>query len=634
MVVMLKLRELIEMEILNTELVGVDKEIYDFLNLDDPKSFLLFAGAGSGKTRTLVNVLQKIRDDRLQTLIENGQKVAVITYTNAACNEIQHRLEYDPIFAVSTIHSFIWGLIKPFTSDIKGFLKVKLKNDIEDLTVKINKARDKNGKTALTNARSRDSKQKRLNELKDIESFTYSPSSNKTGIGTLNHSEVISIGAVFIAEQELMQSVLINRYPILLIDESQDTNKALLEAFIYVQKNNKSYFSLGLFGDMMQRIYSGGKEDLTSSLPADWETPEKIINYRSPKRVITLINNIRKGDDQKVQEPKEDAIEGLVRLFIVDSSTVNKLNTENQIRQQMAKFSKDERWCVSEEVKTLTLEHDMAAVRGGFEEFLLPLSSVGSLRDAALNGTSKNINFITSILLPFINSVEKDDSFEITRLIKSNSSLINNSNQLFMLSPIDALKNIDSNVDELKNVLAKDKVNLRDVLFTIKQYGLLTLPDELKNYLGDIELDQQKESEDDSKLLSDIDKAWSSALNSKLEHVKNYERYIDQTLGYATHQGVKGLEFPRVMAILDDEFKGFLFDYEKLFGAKTLSKKDIENEGLGIDSAISRTRRLLYVICSRVERHLAVVAYTKNPTAIKQKAIESEWFFQDEIVLL
>jgi DNA helicase-2/ATP-dependent DNA helicase PcrA len=634
MVVMLKLRELIEMEILNTELVGVDKEIYDFLNLDDPKSFLLFAGAGSGKTRTLVNVLQKIRDNRLQTLIENGQKVAVITYTNAACNEIQHRLEYDPIFAVSTIHSFIWGLIKPFTSDIKGFLKVKLKNDIEDLTVKINKARDKNGKTALTNARSRDSKQKRLNELKDIESFTYSPSSNKTGIGTLNHSEVISIGAVFIAEQELMQSVLINRYPILLIDESQDTNKALLEAFIYVQKNNKSYFSLGLFGDMMQRIYSGGKEDLTSSLPADWETPEKIINYRSPKRVITLINNIRKGDDQKVQEPKEDAIEGLVRLFIVDSSTVNKLNTENQIRQQMAKFSKDERWCVSEEVKTLTLEHDMAAVRGGFEEFLLPLSSVGSLRDAALNGTSKNINFITSILLPFINSVEKDDSFEITRLIKSNSSLINNSNQLFMLSPIDALKNIDSNVDELKNVLAKDKVNLRDVLFTIKQYGLLTLPDELKNYLGDIELDQQKESEDDSKLLSDIDKAWSSALNSKLEHVKNYERYIDQTLGYATHQGVKGLEFPRVMAILDDEFKGFLFDYEKLFGAKTLSKKDIENEGLGIDSAISRTRRLLYVICSRVERHLAVVAYTKNPTAIKQKAIESEWFFQDEIVLL
>ena len=619
---------------LKTELVGVDKDIYHFLNLDDPKSFLLFAGAGSGKTRTLVNVLQEIRDKRLQTLIENGQKVAVITYTNAACKEIQHRLEYDPIFAVSTIHSFIWELIKPFASDIKNFLNVKLQNDINDLTLKINKARDKNGKTALANARSRDSKQKRFDGLEAVESFTYSPTSNKIGKGTLNHSEVISIGAIFITEQKLMQSVLINRYPILLIDESQDTHKALLDGFISVQQNHKGNFSLGLFGDMMQRIYSGGKDDLTDSLPTDWETPAKIINYRCPNRVVTLINNIRKGDDQKVQEPKEDAIEGTVRLFIVDSRTANKLNTENKIRQQMTGFTKDECWSLAEEVKTLTLEHDMAAVRGGFDQFLLPLSSVSSLRDAALNGTSKNINFITSILLPFIDSVEKDDSFEIARLIKSNSSLINNSNQLFMLSPIDALKNINSNVYALKGLLAKDKVNLRDVLFVIQKYGLLTLPDELKNYLSDVELDKKNESEDDSKLRSDIDKAWDIAFNAYIEHVKNYAKYINGTLGYATHQGVKGLEFDRVMAILDDDFKGFLFDYEKLFGAKDLSKTDIDNEKMGKDSSISRTRRLLYVICSRAEKSLAVVAYTKDPSAVKQKAVESEWFSEDEIVLI
>lgn len=32
----------------------VDDEIYSCLDLDNPKSFFLFAGAGSGKTRTLV----------------------------------------------------------------------------------------------------------------------------------------------------------------------------------------------------------------------------------------------------------------------------------------------------------------------------------------------------------------------------------------------------------------------------------------------------------------------------------------------------------------------------------------------------------------------------------------------------
>ncbi|MFT6586967.1 MAG: DNA helicase-2/ATP-dependent DNA helicase PcrA [Cognaticolwellia sp.] len=622
------------MKTLNTELVGVDKEIFHFLDLDKPKSFLLFAGAGSGKTRTLVNVLQEIRNKRLQKLIDNGQKVAVITYTNVACKEIQHRLEYDPIFSVSTIHSFIWELIKPFTSDIKDFLKVKLQTDISDLNAKLNKARDKNGKTALANARSLDSKQNRLNELAEIESFTYSPTSNKIGKGTLNHSEVISIGAIFISEQKLIQSILINRFPILLIDESQDTNKTLLESFIFTQQKHLDNFSLGLFGDMMQRIYSGGKEDLTNSLPADWETPAKKINYRCPKRVIALINNIRKGDDQKEQEPKKNAIEGLVRLFVVDSNTVNKLHTENLIRKQMAILSNDEFWGSTENVKTLTLEHDMAAVRGGFDEFLLPLSSVESLRDAALNGTSRNITFITSILLPFINSVEKGDAFDIARLIKSNSTLINDSNTLFKLNPIEALKKIDFNVNEFKKILLSGNVNLRGVLSTIHQYDLLTLPDEFKSYIIDTELGAQNESEDDSKLRSNIDKAWDMAFNSDIEHVKNYKKYINGTLGYSTHQGVKGLEFDRVMAILDDEFKGFLFDYEKLFGAKQLTRTDIDNENKGKDSSISRTRRLFYVICSRAEKSLAVVAYTKDPVAVKQKAIESEWFYEDEIVLI
>ena len=57
-----------------TELVDVDKEIYEFLDLDNPKSFLLFAGAGSGKTRTLVNVLQSVRDKKLQKLIKKAKR--------------------------------------------------------------------------------------------------------------------------------------------------------------------------------------------------------------------------------------------------------------------------------------------------------------------------------------------------------------------------------------------------------------------------------------------------------------------------------------------------------------------------------------------------------------------------------
>jgi DNA helicase-2/ATP-dependent DNA helicase PcrA len=524
-------------------------------------------------------------------------------------------------------------LIEPFTSDIKDILFSKLAADIADLTIKINKAKNKNGKTALSNAYSLESKQRRLNDLEKVERFTYSPSSNKVSLGTINHSEVINIGATFLAEQELMQKVLINRYPILLIDESQDTNKALLESFISVQENHKSSFSLGLFGDMMQRIYSGGKDDLTSTLPAGWKMPAKKINYRCPKRVIKLINEIRKESDNNTQNPKKDAIEGIVRLFIVNSDTSNKLVTENVIRQYMAEFSLDEKWNIIDDVKTLTLEHAMAANRGGFDDFLAPLSTVNSLKDGALNGSNKIINFLTTVVLPFINSVLEDDIFEVTRLIKKNSLLFSDSNVLFTVDPLSALRNIDDNVSILKKTLEKESVLLRDVLSNINLYKLLTLPEELESYL--VEADNKSlESEEDSNLASDKDKAWSIALNANIEHVKNYASYISGNLGYATHQGVKGLEFQRVMAILDDESKGFLFDYEKLFGAKELTKKDIENEDLGKDSAISRTRRLFYVICSRAEQSLAVVAYSNDPIAVKQKAIQSRWFNENEIISL
>ena len=50
---------------------------------------------------------------------------------------------------------------------------------------------------------------------------------------------------------------------------------------------------------------------------------------------------------------------------------------------------------------------------------------------------------------------------------------------------------------------------------------------------------------------------------------------------FGTHQGVKGLQFDRVLAILDDdEARGFLFSYEKLFGAKETSDTDKKKSAL------------------------------------------------------
>ena len=84
---------------------GVDAKIAECLNLENPKSFFLFAGAGSGKTRSLVRALEAITNSIGENLRLHGQQIGVITYTNNACDEIKRRLENDALIYVSTIHS-------------------------------------------------------------------------------------------------------------------------------------------------------------------------------------------------------------------------------------------------------------------------------------------------------------------------------------------------------------------------------------------------------------------------------------------------------------------------------------------------------------------------------------------------
>lgn len=609
----------------------VEKEVYQYLDSNSPSSFLLFAGAGSGKTRTLVNVLKHVKKHDVKRFIDEGEKIAVITFTNAACDEIKLRLQYDPTFSVSTIHSFAWDLIKPFTEDIREFLRERLTEQISELQSKIVKARDPNGKTVLSNVRSRDSKQRRLEKIDSVVEFSYSPTSGGQEKDVLNHAEVISMASSFIANIPLMQTLLVKRFPILLIDESQDTDKNLMNALMMTQQNSQGKFVLGLFGDMMQRIYGGGKEDLDTNLPLDWKKPGKLVNYRCPRRVVALINDIRSDVDDLRQIPKEGAIEGVVRLFIVNSDVRDKSQVENSIREEMKTITNDKLWTDFSDVTCLTLEHAMAADRGDFAEFFTPLAKNSDLRDSVLDGTSQEIRFITDLVLPLVEAIKSDEQFEVARIVKQGSTTLTASNDDFKFNPIPCIENADSRVEELKPRLLNGDLNLKQVIKYFFEHGLLDVPERLMTYL---EVDVSALNAEELGELSEVQTAWGKALLSKLSSVKNYADYIHEKSGFATHQGVKGLEFERVMAVLDDESAGgFLFKYEKLLGAEALSDKDKRNESEGKDSTPLRTRRLFYVICSRAEKSLAIVAYTKNPAAVRNYAIKS-WFKEDEVIML
>ena len=135
---------------------------------------------------------------------------------------------------------------------------------------------------------------------------------------------------------------------------------------------------------------------------------------------------------------------------------------------------------------------------------------------------------------------------------------------------------------------------------------------------------------DDSKVI-----ALKAALSVPFDEMERYAVYVSDQSRFATHQGVKGLEYPRVMVVLDDsEAKGNWFSYEKLFGVKEKTQTDLKNEKEGKDTSIQRTARLFYVACTRAMESLAVVAYSENPTLVRSTALANGWFAEEEIVMV
>ncbi|WP_449415714.1 UvrD-helicase domain-containing protein [Ochrobactrum teleogrylli] len=575
----------------------------------------------------------------------SGQKIGVITYTNAACDEIKQRLEFDPRVEVSTIHAFAWSLIAGYDSDIRGWLSTRLLADIAELEEAQAKGRA-NSKAASDRARSIESKRRRRENLAEITRFVYSPTGDNRTRDSLSHAEVIAMTADFLGAKPGLRRLLVTRFPILLIDESQDTNRRLMDALLDVEAGYREAFCLGLFGDTMQRIYADGKERLAEAIPQAWAKPRKRMNYRCPKRVITLINKIRRDEDDEEQQPRSDAEEGVVRLFVVSQAVGDKSAAEAIVAARMAEITGDRSWAEgAQAIKTLALEHLMSARRFGFEQFFEPLYAVERIRTSFLQGTGAGIGLFTREILPLVAALRADDRFAVAAVVRGTSPLLERKAlEAAGEEQVEILNKVKAACNGLRALLnADEKPTARSVLRYVAKTNLFTIPEVLVSFAaadaivstGDAYAagdagDQEEEVDVKSEL-----GGWRLALEAPFDQIERYDRYVRGVSQFDTHQGVKGLEFPRVMVVVsDDEARGFMFAYDKLFATEAKSKTDIENEATGKETTIDRTRRLFYVTCSRAEQSLAVVYYTMDPTLAREAMVRQEWFDPDEIELI
>lgn len=598
----------------------VDEEIKQCFSQKNPKNFFLFAGAGSGKTRSLIKALSFLNQEMGIKLSANAKQIAVITYTNAACDEISRRLQYKSIFAVSTIHSFLWELIKSYQTDIKDWVIKSTKADIAELEEKQRNGRS--GKAADKRAKELKHKNDRLAKIATVKRFSYNPNGENVGYDSLNHSEVIKMGSEFIATEKTMQEILVAKYPILLIDESQDTKKELVDALFIVCEQHAGKFIVGMFGDTMQKIYLDGKDNLLNCIPSDWARPEKVMNHRSATRIVTLANSIRKTVDKQQQRARSDAAEGTVRLFITTSSA-NKEEIEHRVATIMAKEARDPEWENDFGYKSLILEHHMAASRFGFYNFYAPLNESGTFDTSLREGSISELSLLANIISPLRKAYRDGDDFQVSRIVRKHSPLLDKKvlaekgdNQS------DLIQHAEKAVESLMELWKDDSIPCcLDILKSIEKSSLFKLDSRVADILSEfVEGENAKIT------------ALRKALSVSFDELERYSAYVSDNTRFATHQGIKGLEFPRVMVIMDDtEARGFLFSYEKLFGATPKSDTDIKNEQEGKDTGIIRTTRLFYVACTRAQKSLAVLAYTENAEAVKSTAISNGWFMEDEV---
>ena len=443
-------------------------------------------------------------------------------------------------------------------------------------------------------------------------------------------SEVIQIGAAFLNQKSLMQKLAICASPFILVDESQDTNRELIEALLSLQRKQAAKFSLGLFGDMMQRIYADGKSDLGQDIPADWSRPEKTINFRCPKRVIRLINQIRQASDGWQQVAHENAPEGHTRLFIVPSHVNNKELAEQAVQDRMVEITGDLEWNDVAKYKALILEHHMAARRLGFLDMYEPLAKVNDFSTGLREGTIEFLRFFSEQILPLVDAHHRGDAFATARIVRKFSPLM--SLDAFRQTPRqqDQLAIAKAAVEELADLSASsDSVTFQQVLDLVAKSNLLRIPETLFPYVTD---DQNTTIDVDEDALGDRVIGIREFLETPFSQIGAYAGYVNGLSRFGTHQGVKGLEFPRVMVLMDDsEARGFMFSYDKLFGVKEHTKTDIENRKAGKETSVDRTRRLLYVTCSRSESSLALVAYTSNPAGLKSTVTRLNWFEDFEV---
>lgn len=589
-----------------------------------PRSFVMVAGAGSGKTTSLIKAIAHLAETQGSNLRRAGQQIACITYTEVAVNEIKADVGVSPLFHISTIHSFLWSVIRPFHSDIATWVASRIEEKIAERREHYDKPRTQ-ARTKIRLEQEILDLEAELRTIGEVERFVYGTSSNYAE-GILGHDDILKLTPACVGAHSLLGQLVAKRFPYIFVDESQDTNPQVVEALRHIAGECPS-LCLGFFGDPMQKIYMSGAGAV--ALRDGWAEITKPENFRCPTSVLRVVNAIRASGDGLEQvrgrtitvDGIEQSIAGTSNLFIL-SADADRSACLAVVRQWLAAETGDGLWQsdVREgDVRLLVLVHRMAANRLGFPKLYAALTDRApiSLSEGVSDGTAWPLRPLVQHILPLVVAARAGDQFAVMSILRSESPKLEAA-RLRGQAMAPVLTTLQQALDRLVILLADgSQASVRDVLTHVRDSELLRLDDRFGAHLVAEPVDDGSSGFENVQayLACRVDELWA------------YRRYFTEESPFATHHGVKGAQFERVMVVIDDEEARFSqYSYGKYFKYVPLSESDEAKIAAGEESVLDRTRRLFYVCCSRALKDLAVVVFVPDVATARAAIVEQRLF--------
>lgn len=368
----------------------IDKTMKSIIQcIVDNNSFKLEAGAGAGKTYSLIETLKYVKK------YYPKRKILCITYTNNAKNEILERLDNQSNIIVSTIHDFIWKFISPFQKELRKKINILISEKITELE-----------KTSNTE---RLQKYENADLTLPIKYLNYEALHK----GIISHDRVIELFIDFL-DNESFCKILIDSFSYIFIDEYQDADKNLLPKLLNTinKYKNGKYLVLGLYGDNMQQIFHKGIGGINCSEYSLIDI-NKDDNYRSCKELIEVGNVLRNDTINQMcrnQNVKKNQI-----TFIFNTSSDKTLKNYNFKDISFMEF------------KRLYLVHKQIAKEIGFSN-LLELFKTKYPRDISnviKNADDRFLNYMCTEIMPCIYDYKKGNFVTLMKQFKREKFNIN-----------------------------------------------------------------------------------------------------------------------------------------------------------------------------------------------------------------